>query len=79
MIVISHRLSTLGNVDEIIVLGDGRVIEKGTYKELKRLGGVFAGLLEEQNRYSAEHIGERSILRSSFVPLPVALPTRQRL
>jgi ATP-binding cassette, subfamily B, bacterial len=71
VIVISHRLSTLGNVDEIIVLSDGRIIERGSYRELKRLGGVFAGLLEEQNRYSAERIGEQSILRSSFVPLPV--------
>jgi ABC-type multidrug transport system ATPase subunit len=71
VIVISHRLSTLGNVDEIIVLSDGRIIERGSYRELKRQGGVFAGLLEEQNRYSAERIGEQSILRSSFVPLPV--------
>jgi ATP-binding cassette, subfamily B, bacterial len=71
VIVISHRLSTLGNVDEIIVLSDGRVVEKGTYKELKRLGGIFAGMLEEQNRYSAERVGEKSILRSAFVPLPV--------
>src|SRR6058998_3789550 len=46
VIVISHRLSTLGNVDEIIVLNDGRIVEKGTYQELKRLGGVFAGMLE---------------------------------
>jgi hypothetical protein len=46
---------------------------------LKRLGGVFAGLLEEQNRYSAERIGEQSILRPSFVPLPVGDdPWRQR-
>ncbi len=71
VIVISHRLSTLGNVDEIVVLSDGRIIERGNYRELKRLGGVFAGLLEEQNRYSAERIGEQSILRPSFVPLPV--------
>ena len=71
VIVISHRLSTLGNVDEIIVLSDGRIIERGSYRELKRQGGVFAGLLEEQNRYSAERIGEQSILRSSYVPLPV--------
>ncbi len=71
VIVISHRLSTLGNVDEIIVLSGGRIIERGNYRELKRLGGVFAGLLEEQNRYSAEHIGNESILRPSFVPLPV--------
>jgi hypothetical protein len=71
VLVISHRLSTLGNVDEIIVLSDGRVIEKGTYRELKRLGGVFARLLEEQSRYSAERAGEQSILRSAFVPLPI--------
>ena len=70
VIVISHRLSTLGNVDEIIVLSDGRIIEKGTYRELKRQGGVFAGLLEEQNRYSAERVGDKSILRSAFAPLP---------
>ena len=72
VIVISHRLSTLGNVDEIIVLGDGRVVEQGTYMELKRMGGVFAGLLEEQNRYSAEKVGEKSILRSAFVLRPAA-------
>ncbi|HEV7236861.1 MAG TPA: ABC transporter ATP-binding protein, partial [Ktedonobacteraceae bacterium] len=48
VIVISHRLSTLGNVDEIIVLSDGRVAEKGTYRELKRMGGIFAGMLDEQ-------------------------------
>ena len=71
VLVISHRLSTLGNVDEIIVLADGRIIEKGTYKELKRMKGIFAGLLDEQNRYSAERIGEQSVLRSAFAPLPV--------
>src|SRR5437588_9786520 len=79
VLVISHRLSTLGNVDEIIVLSDGRIIERGSYRELKRLGGVFAGLLEEQNHYSAERIGEQSILRPSFVPLPIGDdPWRQR-
>ncbi|HCI79940.1 MAG TPA: hypothetical protein DHW02_09625, partial [Ktedonobacter sp.] len=40
-------------------------------KELKRMKGIFAGLLDEQNRYSAERVGEQSILRSAFVPLPV--------
>ena len=54
VLVISHRLSTLGNVDEIIVLKAGQIVEKGSFKELKRLGGVFAGLLEEQNRYNMD-------------------------
>ena len=71
VLVISHRLSTLGNVDEIIVLGNGRILEKGTYKDLKRMKGVLAGLLDEQNRYSAEHAGAQSVLRSAFAPLPV--------
>ena len=65
--MISHRLSTLGNVDEIIVLKDGRIVEQGTYKDLKKQGGIFAGLLEEQNCYNIEKIGEQSILRSAFV------------
>jgi ABC-type multidrug transport system fused ATPase/permease subunit len=54
VIVISHRLSTLGHVDEIAVLEAGRIVERGTYKELKALGGAFAHLLAEQNRYAAE-------------------------
>src|SRR5215472_3271572 len=56
VIMISHRLSTPGNVDEIIVLKEGQIAERGTYKELRRKGGVFAALLEEQNRYNQEKI-----------------------
>ncbi|HLG61894.1 MAG TPA: ABC transporter transmembrane domain-containing protein [Ktedonosporobacter sp.] len=66
VLIISHRLSTLGNVDEIIVLKDGRIAEQGSFKELKLRGGVFAGLLEEQNRYNIERIDEKSIIRSAF-------------
>ncbi|HET9919824.1 MAG TPA: ABC transporter transmembrane domain-containing protein [Ktedonobacteraceae bacterium] len=81
VLMISHRLSTLGNVDEIIVLKDGRIVEQGAYQELKRRGGVFAGLLEEQNRYNLERNAEKSILRSAFVhyqspPLPVVQEPR---
>lgn len=70
VLMISHRLSTLGNVDEIIVLKNGGIVEQGSYKDLKRSGGIFAGLLEEQNRYSVEKAGEKSILRSAFVQYP---------
>ena len=82
VIMISHRLSTLGNVDEIIVLKDGQIAERGSYTELKKRGGVFATLLEEQNRYNLERIeeqsrrnlekiGDKSILRSAYQPLQV--------
>lgn len=62
VLMISHRLSTLGNVDEIIVLKDGRIVEQGTYKELKRKDGVFAGLLKEQNRYNVDYAGASMIV-----------------
>ena len=70
VLMISHRLSTLGNVDDIIVLKDGQIAERGSYKELKRQGGIFAGLLEEQNRYNVERAGDKSIIRSAFAPSP---------
>src|SRR5256714_57321 len=55
VLTISHRLSTLGQVDEIIVLHKGHIVEHGTYKELKAAGGFFAYLLAEQNRYNLDH------------------------
>ncbi len=71
VLVISHRLSTLGNVDEIIVLKEGQIVEQGTFRELKRKNSVFAGLLAEQNRYSAEKASEASMIRSAFAPLRI--------
>ena len=53
VLMISHRLSTLGSVDEIVVLDQGRIVEQGSYAALRRGGGVFARMLEEQNRFSA--------------------------
>ncbi len=69
VLMISHRLSTLGQVDEIIVLKDGRIVEQGTYKELRRAGGVFAGLLKEQNRYNVEDVVGKSIVASRFADI----------
>lgn len=60
VLMISHRLSTLGHVDEIIVLKEGQIIEQGTYKRLKQRGGVFANMLEEQNRYNLDRQNEHS-------------------
>ena len=71
VLMISHRLSTLGNVDEIVVLQKGRIVERGTYSTLRAARGVFAGLLDEQSRYSAERLGRRRILS---VATPTAAP-----
>lgn len=45
MITIAHRISTIREADEIIVLDRGKLIEKGAFPELvKKTGGRFAGL-----------------------------------
>ncbi len=67
VLMISHRLSTLGKVDEIIVLKDGHIVEQGTFTELKYLGGVFSGLLEKQNRYNPDSVDHKSVTRLGFI------------
>ncbi|EGV02669.1 ABC transporter transmembrane region [Streptococcus infantis SK970] len=46
--VIAHRLKTILNADQIIVLKDGEVIEQGNHQELLRLGGFYAELYHNQ-------------------------------
>ncbi len=46
--VIAHRLSTLHDVDRILVIDGGRLVEDGRHDELLRCGGVYAGLYEAQ-------------------------------
>src|SRR5579859_2101837 len=68
VLTISHRLSTLGHVDEILVMQHGRIVERGSFRELKRMGGIFTSLLKEQNRYnmdSEEEDNAREVTDSS--------------
>jgi subfamily B ATP-binding cassette protein MsbA len=48
-IVIAHRLSTIQHADEIIVIQDGRIAERGTHEQLTRLDGVYRKLNDFQN------------------------------
>lgn len=43
-IVVAHRLSTIKNADEIIVITNGKISERGTHDELIKAGGIYATL-----------------------------------
>ncbi|HZL48139.1 MAG TPA: ABC transporter ATP-binding protein, partial [Solirubrobacteraceae bacterium] len=48
-LLITHRLTGLQDVDEVLVLDHGRVLERGTHGELIGLGGRYAGLWQREN------------------------------
>jgi ATP-binding cassette, subfamily B, multidrug efflux pump len=47
-ILISHRVSTVQHADQIVVLRDGRIVERGTHAELLARGGYYADLYQKQ-------------------------------
>ncbi|KAL2204909.1 ABC transporter [Sarocladium strictum] len=57
-ITIAHRLSTITKSDQIIVLHDGQIVEKGTHNELLALGGRYSVMWEKQSTIEKEKVEE---------------------
>jgi len=56
-LVIAHRLSTVVDADQILVMSAGRIVERGTHKELLAAAGVYHGMWELQQREREQAIG----------------------
>ena len=57
-IIIAHRLSTILAADEILVLKDGRIVERGVHDSLVSMGGLYTELYETQFRGVADAVGQ---------------------
>jgi len=71
-LVIAHRLSTIVNADEILVMEQGRIIERGTHNELVLLSGHYADMWRRQKEAADEIEKIQRLLGGEEIVLPSA-------
>ncbi|KAI6234119.1 P glycoprotein 11 [Aphelenchoides fujianensis] len=75
-IVIAHRLSTLRDVDKIVVIDEGRVVESGSHAELLKKEGVYASLVAAQQFQQTDEKPEDEEKKAE-VEIPLRDPSLQ--
>ena len=60
-IIVAHRLSTITNCDKIFVFDKGKIVERGTHKELLALNGFYKKMWDVQNNSGGKFIEESNI------------------
>lgn len=53
VIMIAHRLKTIRNADQILVLKDGEIVERGTHDELIKNNGLYSDLINAKSKAEA--------------------------
>jgi ATP-binding cassette subfamily B multidrug efflux pump len=57
-IIIAHRIATVKDADNIIVMSEGKILQEGTHQELVRRGGLYAEMVEREFQVEADVIYE---------------------
>ena len=71
-IIVAHRISTVREADQILVLDHGRIVERGTHSELLAANGRYRQLYDRQYNFETDRFinpGE------DFLPVPEAVGT----
>jgi ATP-binding cassette, subfamily B, heavy metal transporter len=71
-LVIAHRLSTIVGADEIIVLDQGRIVERGTHSQLLASGGLYASMWNRQRE--AQEAREKLAMMADENEAPNRMP-----
>ena len=60
IIMIAHRLKTVRNADQILVINKGQIAEQGTHEELMRKNGIYSSFIAERSKAAAWKLGKQT-------------------
>lgn len=60
IIMIAHRLKTVQSADQILVLDEGKIIQRGTHRELMKTGGLYADFISMREKSIGWKLGDRT-------------------